>query len=163
MGIVNKKRGKSIEDPELYKYANKTKMFIFWYTSLIGMIVSGLFIPIHSGLTLIVGSILFSLGILINIIAMFSFSTLPQIVNTKGIYRLSRNPMYVGGFIYLLGLCIMGWSPTIPFALFVFFFLWWILSIHKTVKNEESFLLEKYGVDYIEFKHKTPKCIGFLK
>jgi hypothetical protein len=39
MPVVNKKRGKPIEDPELYNHTNKNLMMMTWYISLIGQII----------------------------------------------------------------------------------------------------------------------------
>jgi protein-S-isoprenylcysteine O-methyltransferase Ste14 len=163
MGLVNKKRGKPIGSPELYNHANKKQMFLSWYIILFGSIASSLFIPVHNGIFLITGGVFFITGIFLNIIAMCTFSNLPEKVNTKGIYRFTRNPMYVGGFLFLLGLCIMGYVYSVPYGLFVLFFFMWIVMTHRTVKNEEAFLMHKYGDEYKSFKQKIPRYIGIPK
>ncbi len=161
MSLVNRKRGMPIEDPGLYRKSNKWIMFLIWNVPMLGMIASALFIPLSSGVMLWVGLSLFLLGIALNIIAMHSFSDLPEKLNTRGIYRYSRNPMYVGGFMFLLGLCLMGCSFTLPYALFVLFFILWILTILYSVKKEEGFLSEKYGNEYQLFKKRIPRYLGF--
>lgn len=163
MALVNNKRGKPIEDPELYNHINKNRTYYTWYIQLLGLITSSLFIPLQGGVFLITGGILFIAGILMNIIALLTFINLPEQVITKGIYRFSRNPMYVGGFLFLLGLCIMGFSFSAAFTLFVIFFIIWIVITHQTVKKEEAFLLHKYGDDYKLFKQRIPRYIGFPK
>jgi len=160
MALVNRKRGKPIEDPGLYRKSNKWIMFLIWNVPMLGMIASALFIPLRSGVWLWVGVFLFLLGIALNITAMHSFSDLPEKVNTRGIYRYSRNPMYVGGFMLLLGLCLMGYSFSMPYALFVLFFILWILTILYSVKKEEAFLAEKYGEEYRLFKQRIPRYLG---
>ncbi|MBN1198152.1 MAG: DUF1295 domain-containing protein, partial [Bacteroidales bacterium] len=114
----------------------------------------------RSGILLWVGVSLFLLGIALNISAMHSFSDQPEKVNTRGIYRYSRNPMYVGGFMLLLGLCLMGYSFSLPYALFVLFFFLWMLTILYSVKKEEAFLAEKYGEEYRLFKQRIPRYLG---
>ena len=163
MPLVNKKRGKPIEDPDLYNHTSKKRMFVSWYISLFGLIVFSLFISVQNGLLLVIGSIFYLGGITMNLIAMYTFSDLPEKLNTKGIYRFSRNPMYVGGFSFLLGLCIMGWSFSVTYGFFVLIFFRWILITHQTVKKEETFLLHKYGDEYKKFKQKIPRYIGLPK
>jgi protein-S-isoprenylcysteine O-methyltransferase Ste14 len=160
MALVNRRRGKPIEDPGLYSKSNKWIMFLLWNVPMLGMIASALFIPLRSGILLWVGVSLFLLGIALNISAMHSFSDQPEKVNTRGIYRYSRNPMYVGGFMLLLGLCLMGYTFSLPYALFVLFFILWMLTILYSVKKEEAFLAEKYGEEYRLFKQRIPRYLG---
>ena len=163
MPIINKKRGKPIEDPELYNHASKRRMYLSWYVSLLGLIASSLFIPVQNGSIFVIGGLLYLIGLVLNIVALSTFSDLPEKVNTKGIYRVSRNPMYVGGFLFLLGLCVMGWTFSVPYGVFAAFFFLWIYMTHQTVKKEEAFLLHKYGDEYKKFKQKIPRYIGFPK
>ncbi|QGY47584.1 DUF1295 domain-containing protein [Maribellus comscasis] len=163
MPVVNKKRGKPIEDPELYNYANRRQMVCTWYISLFGQILTALFIPVQNGILFIIGSVLSIIGVALNFIAMSTFFDSPGKLNTKGIYQFSRNPMYVGGFLFILGLCIMGWNVSVPYGLFFVIFIYWIITTHRTVKKEEIFLTHKYGKEYENFKKNIPRYIGFKR
>ena len=84
-------------------------------------------------------------------------------VNQGGIYRLSRNPMYVGGFLFLVGMAVMGWGITWANLIFIGCIVFWAFVIHGTVKKEEQFLQDKYGDSYAQFKQKIPRYIGIPK
>ena len=74
---------------------------------------------------------------------------------TSGIYRYSRNPMY-------LGLLILVTSTSI-FYLNIFtittpvFFYFWINRFQ--IKREEIFLTKKFGKEYLLYKTKTRRWI----
>ena len=57
---------------------------------------------IEFGITFLIGLSAFILGIILNVIAMYSFACFTGSVNAEGIYCYSRNPMYVGGFFFYL-------------------------------------------------------------
>jgi len=79
---------------------------------------------------------------------------------TRGIYRYSRHPMYVTGFLLFLGVSIMS-------ASWVFLLLTLIFGVGVTrpysVKVEEAECLGYYGVAYGEYLNRTPRWIGIPK
>jgi protein-S-isoprenylcysteine O-methyltransferase Ste14 len=84
-----------------------------------------------------------------------------QIVNapiTKGIYRFSRHPIYLGGFLLFLGIGIACAS-----WLFILFALAWIILWIIAVPSEESDVSKKYGNTYREYMKRTPRWIGIPK
>ncbi len=73
-------------------------------------------------------------------------------LNTKGIYSLIRNPLYLGNYLMWLAIAMMtgsGW-----FVL-VFSLVFWIYY-ERIVYAEESFLREKFGKKYLDWTEKTP-------
>ena len=79
-------------------------------------------------------------------------------LRTKGIYRWSRNPVYVVTFVGMLG-----WGIFIHSIL-----VWWLLGVWATTYFlapyiEEPWLEKEYGKEYLEYKSKTPRFIGILK
>ena len=75
---------------------------------------------------------------------------------TRGPYRLCRNPMLLGVFIYYIGLLIYLWSwQVVVFVLYVV-----IMMIQ--VGREEKRLEEDFGDEYREYKKKTKKIIPFV-
>lgn len=162
MGWANRKRRKPIEDPELYKFHGKTMVVIHWMWFIPVFLVS-LFVPVSFGFLFWIGLLLFIIGIILNLISMYSFAQFTGGVNTTGIYHYSRNPMYVGGFFFFLGLCLMGWSISVWSVIFLILFILSIPYSHWTVLLEESFLEDKYGDSYREYVNKTPRYIGRQK
>ena len=110
--------------------------------------------------------IIFLIGMLILINPIFKFikskTTIDPIkfkkVNkliTSGIYRYSRNPMYLGLLILVTSTSIFYlniFSITTP----VFFYFW----INRfQIKREEIFLTKKFGKEYLLYKTKTRRWI----
>ena len=70
---------------------------------------------------------------------------------TSGIYKYSRNPMYLGLLMIVISTSIFYlniFSITTPF-----FFYFWINRFQ--IKREEIFLTEKFGKEYSLYKSKT--------
>lgn len=156
---AGKKRGKPIEDPELYKRPGVKKCFALGWIWIILLFVICLFIPVNSGSLFWVGLPLYLIGIIINLFAMYSFAKFSGGVNTTGIYRYSRNPMYVGGFFFLLGLCLMGLSTSVWSIILIIFFIISIPYYNRVVLLEEAFLEHKYGETYTKYKQNVPRYI----
>lgn len=79
----------------------------------------------------------------------------PKELVAVGLYRYTRNPMYVSGLIGLLGW--IAWSPSLALVLaFLFFFL----ATHTFVTlYEEPTLKKKFGTTYEEYLKKVPRWI----
>ena len=74
---------------------------------------------------------------------------------TSGIYKYSRNPMYLGLLMVIISTSIFYltiFSITTPF---IFYF--WINKFQ--IEREEIFLTKKFGQKYIAYKSKTRKWI----
>lgn len=75
---------------------------------------------------------------------------------TKGIYRISRNPAFLGFNLVYLGILLM-------FFNLVLFFISLLASlmIHLQIVNvEEDFLVSEFGEDYINYKKKVCRYLG---
>ncbi|MEE9302341.1 MAG: isoprenylcysteine carboxylmethyltransferase family protein, partial [Thiotrichaceae bacterium] len=74
---------------------------------------------------------------------------------TSGMYRYTRNPMYVGLAILLTGWAIYlgSASPFLLIPLFVF-----VLTIQQ-IKPEEVILEEKFGQEYINYKNSVRRWL----
>ena len=76
---------------------------------------------------------------------------------TEGPYRLCRNPMLLGVFIYYIGLviCLGSWKALLVFAIY-------FAVMMVQVEREEKRLEQDFGKDYLEYKKKTKKLIPFV-
>jgi len=74
---------------------------------------------------------------------------------TKGLYKVSRNPMYVGLLTILLGFAVWLGSVT-PFLVLPLFY--WLIT-EMQIKPEEKFLLEKFGKDYQAYKESVRRWL----
>ena len=77
---------------------------------------------------------------------------------TKGVYRISRHPIYLGGFLVYLGIGIACAS-----WLFILLALAWIILWLIAVPSEENDLIKKYGNAYRKYMDRTPRWIGLPK
>jgi protein-S-isoprenylcysteine O-methyltransferase Ste14 len=78
------------------------------------------------------------------------------VLATKGMYTWTRNPMYVGGGIALLGIaidCGLDWVPLL-LALSV------PLLHYGIILLEERYLESKFGDEYRRYKTKVPRYCG---
>ena len=160
---ANRKRGEPIEDAEFYKMPGGKKCLTIGWIWLIVLLLICLFIPVNFGVLFWIGLPFFIFGIVLNAIAMYSFARFTGGINTTGIYRYSRNPMYVASFFFLLGLCLMGWSTSVWSIILLIFFIISIPFYHWIVLLEETFLEHKYGKSYCEYRDKVPRYIGVPK
>jgi len=72
-------------------------------------------------------------------------------LQTTGIYRISRNPMYVGLCIVYLGIsCFLGnWWNIILLPLLI------LIVQEYVIKREEKYLVLEFGYEYEEYKRKV--------
>ena len=74
---------------------------------------------------------------------------------TSGIYKYSRNPMYLGLLLIVISSSILYlniYSVSTPI-----FFYYWINRFQ--IQREEIFLTEKFGNEYLSYKTKTRRWI----
>ncbi len=105
------------------------------------------------------GLAIWVLSLVIGVIVFVSFGTTPlgELV-TKGIYRVSRNPACLSGFLANIGIGIACAS-----WVFLLYAVLEIILMHISIGTEERFLLEKYGGKYREYVNRTPRWIGIPK
>lgn len=74
---------------------------------------------------------------------------------TNGIYRFTRNPMYVGMLLTLLGWAVFLWSPPALFYLAVF-----VLYINRfQIEPEERVLSSRFGADYAAYQTRVRRWL----
>lgn len=78
---------------------------------------------------------------------------------TGGLYRFSRHPMYLTGFLMAIGISIAcaSWLFLVLSIASLFF------ANVRYAGSEERFLLQKYGDAYREYMDRTPRWIGIPK
>lgn len=77
---------------------------------------------------------------------------------TSGIYRISRNPAFLGFDLMYIGLLFAFFSFVhLIFVIFV------VLMLHLQILQEEEFLADTFGEKYIDYKNKTGRYFIFDK
>lgn len=75
---------------------------------------------------------------------------------TKGIYKISRNPAFLGFDLMYLGILLMFFNLVLYIVS-----LFAMLMFHLQIVNvEEGFLLEAFGDEYLRYKKKVCRYIG---
>jgi protein-S-isoprenylcysteine O-methyltransferase Ste14 len=127
------------------------------------MIVSfvyAVFLPLQSATAwLISGLIIYLFGIVFTIVAVLNFATSPKNeLVTKGVYRVSRNPMYVGLLLmqFGVGIACSSW-------LYLLLTVVLVILLNANLSAEERYCLYRYGDDYRRYVNSTPRWIGNLK
>ena len=79
----------------------------------------------------------------------------PSTLVLAGPFRFTRNPIYLGNLLMLLGLIIV-WSSVVTAILTV---LVYIIFRYLFIKKEEGILEEEFGEEYREFKARVRRWI----
>jgi protein-S-isoprenylcysteine O-methyltransferase Ste14 len=122
--------------------------------------IYSIFLPLKIGTPwLYTGLPIFAVALVISIAAIFNAGATPadQPV-TSGVYRISRHPIYLSGFLMYLSMaiCCASWPVMLCAVL-------WIVFWHIVAPSEEGFLIERYGDAYREYMNRTPRWIGIPK
>lgn len=78
----------------------------------------------------------------------------PERIVQTGIYAWTRNPMYLGHFIYITGLAIT--FQSIPAILLLIFLLAWN---QPRVRRDEERLKELFGAEYEDYRQRVKRWI----
>lgn len=76
----------------------------------------------------------------------------------KGIYKLSRNPAFVGFDLLYIGSALSFSNGIITVAV-----LCSIILLHLQILEEEKYLLYVFGKTYKQYKERTPRYFSFFK
>jgi protein-S-isoprenylcysteine O-methyltransferase Ste14 len=72
---------------------------------------------------------------------------------TAGPYAFTRNPIYLGNFLMGFGLIVISDA----FAVLPFFVALFVLQYRLIVRGEESFLAERFGLEYDFYRRTVPR------
>lgn len=79
----------------------------------------------------------------------------PEKLVIVGLYRYTRNPMYIGVLIIVAGIALISTSPFV--ALYLVFFA--IMFHLRVVLNEENWLAENFSDEWIKYKKEVSRWI----
>jgi len=140
---------------------------IYLYTAIGLMVILHILFPgiqVLSGPLVFLGVIPLTVGVVINLLADKAFKQRGTTVKpfeessalvTTGVFRLSRNPMYLGFVLGTVGIGLLLGSLT-PWVVIVGF-VFVIDSIF--IRTEEQMLMRCFGQSFLEYKQHTRKWI----
>ena len=135
------------------------KHVIYWIYQLssVGIFICSCFltVSIEGSVWLWIGTVLYGLGLTVSTVSMFDFSApAPNGMRRDGIYRFSRNPMYVSYFLCFAGCALL----TRSLALWGFVMAFQI-SGHWLILAEEEWCLEQFGEEYRQYMRDVRRYI----
>jgi protein-S-isoprenylcysteine O-methyltransferase Ste14 len=122
--------------------------------------VYAVFLPLQLGTTwLYSGLVIYLFGIVFTIATLLNFASSPKDkVITKGLYRFSRNPMYIGLLLlqFGLGIACSSW-------LYLLLTVVLMILLNAVLSSEERYCLYRFRDDYRKYMNRTPRWIGIPK
>ena len=124
------------------------------------LFIYSIFLPLPLETPLLYAGIaFFVMGYVIVEIASIPWTTTPfNEPITRGLYRYSRHPIYMGVFVQYIGIGIASAS-----GLFLVLVILQIALSITVLPAEERYCCEKYGDTYREYMNGTPRWIGIPK
>jgi len=125
------------------------------------LIIYSIFVPLK------LGTVWFYAGLPIYLLGLVSYAmvwvgfatTPPDKPVTRGVYRYSRNPMYLSTIILFVGIGI----ATASWIFLLLPVVYMIMPLLRMVEAEERHCLKVYGDAYREYMKRTPRWIGIPK
>lgn len=101
------------------------------------------------------GLLCYLLGLCLCAASMVSFSSPDHTgLNINGIYRFSRNPMYVAYFVCFIGMALLTQSWVLLAMVLLF-----QISAHWIILAEERWCLEQFGVVYERYMQRVRRYV----
>ena len=128
--------------------------------TLLALLVCSVVLPLDLGTGwFYAGLFVYLMSMIFGFAAMINFAQAPlDKPATKGVYTISRNPMYFSMFLIFVGISLACAS-----WLFLLLTIIWMILADRGVVAEERLCLETYGDSYREYMNRTPRWIGILK
>ncbi len=122
--------------------------------------IYSIFLPLKIGTPwLYAGLFTYALALVMTVMITINFAnTPPDKPVTKGVYRISRHPIYVSAFLMYIGMGIACASWVLLLLAVAWIVLWCIV-----VPAEERHLLKLYGDSYRKYMDRTPRWVGIPK
>lgn len=162
-GIVTNQIGKGNKSKSILIIENIMK--IATYSIVIVQLISILInkVTLLEGIR-IIGIIIGVLGVLFFALAVISMkdswragiSTNDETkIVTKGIYKYSRNPAFLGFYLVYIGILLINFNVTL-----LIFTIFTIIMLHIQILQEEQYLPNVFGKEYTEYKLKVHRYLG---
>lgn len=149
--------GKTTINPFLF-YTGKIAGYITWIIYLLSIIGVHIIDNVSSEYQLYASYTAGIMGLLLIVVSSIRLGKstrlgLPReetVLKTSGIYKLSRNPMYLGFNLWTIAAVIYTLNIFI-----IFLGLYSIWVYHMIIRGEENFLEKRFGTEFINYKKKT--------
>jgi hypothetical protein len=82
----------------------------------------------------------------------------PETIVTTGPYAVTRNPMYLGHVIFLIGLTLLTRSRLVG-AITVLLLPWFDVR----AREDEARLEQLFGAEYVAYRDRVPRWLGLVR
>lgn len=167
--LANKNKSKKVQNVERTLQIATFTWIIVWISEIVltNFNINNTLKLMDSNFISILGLLVISLGIVFFIVAAITMknswrvgidkSTKSKLI-TKGIYRYSRNPAFVGFYLMFIGLFFVYIDVVTCIMIFLN-----IYAMNRLINEEEKHLEEMFGDEYIIYKKKTPRYLLWRK
>ena len=154
---IMKKRGGVFEEESMIANEKEKKFEKILMVVNFALYIYPFFLPLKLGTAwFYTGFVIYLVCMIFGVLAEHNFATTPSDKPvTKGVYRISRHPMYFFGFLIYGGIGIASAS-----WLYLLLAAAYIVLNNISVRVEERVCLKKYGDAYREYMNRTPRWIG---
>ncbi len=114
------------------------------------------FIPLSSNtIAVVIGVPLYTIGLIGFVAAVVSYiKAPPEAPVMLGIYKISRNPMYVAALLAYAGIVVMTLNILLTILLIIM-----IILHHIMIQAEEKSCVERFGEQYKKYRKSTPRYL----
>lgn len=122
--------------------------YYLYQISTAALLIYPVFCPVKVDmLWFLIGLAIYMSGILLCVVSTVNFSTPSDSgINLNGLYRISRNPMYIAYFLYFLG-CVFLTQSLVLLAILIVF----QISSHWIIIAEEKWCKKEFGERYLSY------------
>lgn len=110
-------------------------------------------VPIEAGLSTWLGFLIAFFGRGLTLWSALQMQS-PHGLKQESIYAYTRNPINIGLFLTLMGLCLIMFNNWLWIGWLVF-----VAHMHYRVLEEEELLTSLFGEDYLQYKSRTPRYL----
>ncbi len=101
------------------------------------------------------GVMLYLFGLVLCAVSLIHFADPPDgKFNNNGLYRYSRNPIYVSYFLYFSGCAVLTQSLILGAAVLLF-----QIAGHWIILAEERWCMQEFGIAYQQYRKKTRRYL----
>jgi protein-S-isoprenylcysteine O-methyltransferase Ste14 len=105
-----------------------------------------------------VGIIILTVGIICYLVSIQNFATTPENEAVrKGMYQISRNPLYLFYAVMMFGIIV----ATLSLPMLIIWIIYMVFS-HLIILREERYCLKTYPETFQDYMRKVPRYILFF-
>ena len=153
--------GKSTINPFLF-YSGKIAGYFTWIVLLLSFLNINILTKTIPWRLDIIGYIFLIIGLSFSILSLFTLGkstrfgipTKKTALKTGGLYKISRNPIYLGFDLMTFSSILFLLNPVI-----IVTGIFSMLVYHLIIIGEEQFLEQAFGADYLEYKKKVRRYL----